>query len=177
MSDMFGGKTALITGGTRGIGLAIARDLRANGADVVLVARSAEAIALVIPHPQHGIPIILKTQTVGARSSRGIGTSAHTIGAAMRNAIQTRRSLLEERLPVRIAVTAGDDGDEIDECPDATAAQRQELSDADSGVARVKAMDSQSAEEEAEKQGREPVFLSRGSRRCGGRRHIYSPLL
>ena len=41
----FEGKTALVTGGTRGIGLAIARALRRNGARVVAVSKSKEQIS------------------------------------------------------------------------------------------------------------------------------------
>jgi NAD(P)-dependent dehydrogenase (short-subunit alcohol dehydrogenase family) len=42
----FDGKTALVTGGTRGIGLAIVRALRRNGARVIAVSKSQEQIAL-----------------------------------------------------------------------------------------------------------------------------------
>ena len=40
------GKTALVTGGTRGIGLAIVRVLRRNGARVIAVSKSKEQVAL-----------------------------------------------------------------------------------------------------------------------------------
>jgi NAD(P)-dependent dehydrogenase (short-subunit alcohol dehydrogenase family) len=39
------GKTAIVTGGSRGIGKAVARELAAEGVDVAVVARSAEALA------------------------------------------------------------------------------------------------------------------------------------
>jgi NAD(P)-dependent dehydrogenase (short-subunit alcohol dehydrogenase family) len=39
------GKTAIVTGGSRGIGKAIARELAGEGVDVAVVARSAEALA------------------------------------------------------------------------------------------------------------------------------------
>jgi NAD(P)-dependent dehydrogenase (short-subunit alcohol dehydrogenase family) len=42
----FDGKTALVTGGTRGIGLAIVRALRRNGARVIAVSKSQDQIAL-----------------------------------------------------------------------------------------------------------------------------------
>jgi NAD(P)-dependent dehydrogenase (short-subunit alcohol dehydrogenase family) len=38
------GKTAIVTGGSRGIGKAIARELAAEGVDVAIVARSSEAL-------------------------------------------------------------------------------------------------------------------------------------
>jgi len=44
-SDSYAGRTALVTGGSRGIGLAIARSLVDRGARVVLTARKPEALA------------------------------------------------------------------------------------------------------------------------------------
>lgn len=41
----FEGKTALVTGGTRGIGLAIVRALRRNGAKVIAITKSPEQVA------------------------------------------------------------------------------------------------------------------------------------
>jgi short-subunit dehydrogenase len=38
------GKTAIVTGGSRGIGKAIARELAREGVDVAIVARSADAL-------------------------------------------------------------------------------------------------------------------------------------
>ena len=38
------GKTAIVTGGSRGIGKAIARELAHEGVDVAIVARSADAL-------------------------------------------------------------------------------------------------------------------------------------
>ena len=42
------GKSAFVTGGTKGIGLAIARSLAARGASVFLAARDAQEVEQVV---------------------------------------------------------------------------------------------------------------------------------
>ena len=53
LARLFGlvGKTALVTGGTRGIGMMIARGLLQAGADVVISSRKADACAASVATP------------------------------------------------------------------------------------------------------------------------------
>jgi NAD(P)-dependent dehydrogenase (short-subunit alcohol dehydrogenase family) len=59
------GRRAVVTGGSRGIGLAVGRALAAEGAEVALVARGAEALAKAV-------------EEVGAEGRRVIGVPADT---------------------------------------------------------------------------------------------------
>lgn len=89
----FAGQKALVTGGTRGIGLAIVQRLRAGGADVIAVARSMpehlpEGVAFVqadVSDP-HGVDRLVE-ETIGRFGSLDIlinnvgGSSTSTAGA------------------------------------------------------------------------------------------------
>ncbi|WP_068089766.1 SDR family NAD(P)-dependent oxidoreductase [Novosphingobium rosa] len=60
MSDRFAGKVALVTGGTRGIGLATALALAEQGAFVFVTGRSREALdAAAAVHPGHIVPVMV----------------------------------------------------------------------------------------------------------------------
>ena len=84
----FSGRIALVTGGTRGIGLAIARRLSDDGARVAILARDADRLA-VVEHTiggqdRHVIgvragtsPILLKFEKPSPRwSTAGIGSTS-----------------------------------------------------------------------------------------------------
>jgi NAD(P)-dependent dehydrogenase (short-subunit alcohol dehydrogenase family) len=87
-----GGRRALVTGGSRGIGLAVGRALAAEGVDVALVAR-------------HGADVARAAQELAAASGRRIiGITADTGDDA---AVQAMAAAAAERLgPVDILVNA-----------------------------------------------------------------------
>ncbi|MFM9370476.1 SDR family oxidoreductase [Streptomyces sp. Da 82-17] len=60
MSTRFAGRTAIVTGASRGIGLAIAERLVAEGAKVVVTARKQEALDEAVAHlggPEHALGV------------------------------------------------------------------------------------------------------------------------
>jgi short-subunit dehydrogenase len=52
----FSGQTVLITGGSRGLGLALAEEFRSHGADLVLLARNQHELDLAKDQLEHNIP-------------------------------------------------------------------------------------------------------------------------
>ena len=65
------GKTAIVTGGSRGIGKAIARSLAGEGVDVAIVARSADALKLAAEEiaEQTGQTVVPITADTGSDDS------------------------------------------------------------------------------------------------------------
>ena len=79
------GKTAIVTGGSRGIGKAIARELASEGVDVAIVARSADALQqtaaeLAEATGRRIVPIVVDTgndQSVRAMVEQAAATFGH----------------------------------------------------------------------------------------------------
>lgn len=83
LSTEFAGKKALITGGTRGIGLAIARDLAGRGAQVTVMARNSE--------PLEGIEVVTGDVRDRARLE-SIRDSLESLDILVANAGMNKRS-------------------------------------------------------------------------------------
>jgi short-subunit dehydrogenase len=66
----FAGKTAIVTGASRGIGEACVRQLDAGGARVALVARSADAMETIARELQHDPVVIAANLATDGEASR-----------------------------------------------------------------------------------------------------------
>src|SRR5215470_357979 len=101
--DLFdlSGKTAVVTGGTRGIGLMIARGLLQAGARVYISSRKADACAVAEAElSQHGtvsaIPADLFTEAECLRLAGLVGEREQTLNVLVNNAGATWGAPLEE---------------------------------------------------------------------------------
>lgn len=89
MTYNFSGKTAVVTGASRGLGEAIARTLAADGARVVLVARSADRlqdIAASLPHSPVVIEADLSEPHSAKKAAKGILEVSDRIDVLVNNA-------------------------------------------------------------------------------------------
>jgi NAD(P)-dependent dehydrogenase (short-subunit alcohol dehydrogenase family) len=101
--DLFdlSGKTAVVTGGTRGIGLMIARGLLQAGARVYISSRKPEACAaaeqeLAQHGPVHAIPADLSTEQECLRLAAEVGQREPSVHVLVNNAGATWGAPLEE---------------------------------------------------------------------------------
>ena len=95
-----GGKTALVTGGTRGIGMMIARGLLQAGASVVVSSRKADACEQAVAAlsefgPVRGVPADLSRQQECARLAAEVLTEAGSLDILVNNAGATWGEPLE----------------------------------------------------------------------------------
>jgi len=75
MSDFLAGKKAIVTGGSQGIGLAVARALLASGADVVICARNREHLDRAVENLRGAVPgRKIVGQTADVQDSQQIAT-------------------------------------------------------------------------------------------------------
>jgi NAD(P)-dependent dehydrogenase (short-subunit alcohol dehydrogenase family) len=95
------GKSAVVTGGTRGIGLMIARGLLEAGARVYISSRKADACAAAEQElrqygPVAGIPADLSTEQECLRLAREIGDHEQALNVLVNNAGATWGAPIEE---------------------------------------------------------------------------------
>jgi len=102
LDRLFGldGKTALVTGGTRGIGMMIARGLLQAGAHVVVSSRKAEACERAVAElsefgPVRAIPADLSRQPECARLAAGVLAENESLNILVNNAGATWGEQLE----------------------------------------------------------------------------------
>jgi len=67
--------------------------------------------------------------------------------------------LLGQFLALGVLQFVGEDQDEVDDVPDAEAAEGDELQDAQAGVPQVEPVDAEFAQEEGEQECGQPLFL------------------
>lgn len=84
MSGRFVGKTAIVTGASRGIGLAVAERLVAEGARVVITARKQEALEAAVEQlggPEHAIAVAGRADDVD-HQAEAVKRAIDTFGSA-----------------------------------------------------------------------------------------------
>jgi uncharacterized protein len=92
MPDLFRGTTALVTGASRGIGAALARQLALRGTDLILVARQAGPLAEVAESARHAgvrvtlLPGDLADPATPAALERAVAAAGLTVDHLVNNA-------------------------------------------------------------------------------------------
>jgi len=97
MSFDLSGQTALVTGSTRGIGLALARALAAAGARVAINGRTAEAVEAVVAGIEHSVAASFDV-TDEAAVTRAIATLGQVDILVNNTGIASRRPLVDLEL-------------------------------------------------------------------------------
>ncbi len=105
MTYDFSGKTAIVTGASRGIGEAIARTLAEDGARVILAARSTEAldaIAASLPNNPAVIAIDLSKPNSAEKAAEAILAVSDTIDILVNNAGVGVSETIEDVTPEKL---------------------------------------------------------------------------
>ena len=98
------GRVALVTGASRGLGLALATALAAHGAEVWLNGRDAESLRAAVEHasatttgsPVHALPFDVTDETAATAAVARVLTESGRLDILINNVGQRRRQALDE---------------------------------------------------------------------------------